>query len=58
MIKDNLVRVLETSIRDNWDLPCFTDYGSDFSLSFAQVAENILRIHEMFKSFGVEKGEK
>ena len=58
MIKDNLVRVLETSIRDNWDLPCFTDYGSDFSLSFAQVAENILRIHEMFKSFGVEKGDK
>lgn len=58
MIKDNLVRVLETAIRDNWDLPAFTDYGSENTLTFAQVAGNILKIHEMFRSFGIEKGDK
>ncbi len=58
MIKENLVNTLEKSIRANWDLPCFSDYGSDSQLSFAGIAETILRIHEMFKSFSIKKGDK
>ena len=57
MIKENLVEVLEKAIRDNWDSVCFSDYGG-MSFSFSKVAENILRLHEIFKTFGVSKGDR
>ena len=57
MIKENLVKTIEDSILKNWDSPCFSDYGGD-SCSYAGVAATILRIQEIFKSFGVKKGDK
>ena len=57
MIKENLVGTIEKSILKNWDNPCFSDYGGD-SCSYAGVAAGILGIHELFKSFGIKKGDK
>ena len=57
MIKQNLVATLEKSILKNWESPCFSDYGGD-STSYAGVAANILGIHQLFKNFGIEKGDK
>ena len=57
MIKENLVATLEKSIIKNWDNPCFSDYGGG-TCSYAEVAASITRIHELFKSFGIKKGDK
>ena len=57
MIKENLVETIEKSIIKNWNSPCFSDYGGA-SYSYADVAANILRIHELFKNFGIKKGDK
>lgn len=57
MIKQNLVATIEKSILKNWESPCFSDYGGD-STSYAGVAANILGIHQLFKNFGIEKGDK
>ena len=57
MIKENLVETIEKSILKNWNSPCFSDYGGD-SCSYGDVAASILRIQDIFKSFGVKKGEK
>ena len=27
MIKENFIKLYENSFRENWDLPCYTDYG-------------------------------
>lgn len=57
MIKENLVATIEKSIIKNWDNPCFSDYGGG-TCSYAEVAASITRIHELFKSFGIKKGDK
>ena len=57
MIKENLVGTIEKSILKNWDNPCFSDYGGA-TCSYGDVAASILRIHELFKSFGIKKGDK
>ena len=57
MIKENLVGTIEKSILKNWENPCFSDYGAE-TYSYADVAATILRIHELFKSFDLKKGDK
>lgn len=57
MIKENLVETLEKSILKNWDNPCFSDYGGA-TCSYGGVAASIVRIHELFKYFGIKKGDK
>ena len=57
MIKENLVETLEKSILKNWDNPCFSDYGGA-TCSYGDVAASIVRIHELFKYFGIRKGDK
>ncbi len=57
MIKENLVETLEKSILKNWDSPCFSDYGGA-TCSYGDVAASIVRIHELFKYFGIKKGDK
>ena len=57
MIKENLVGTIEKSILKNWDDPCFSDYGGA-TYSYGGVAASILKIHELFKSFGIKKGDK
>ena len=57
MIKENLVGTIEKSILKNWENPCFSDYGGA-TYSYADVAASILRIHELFKVFGINKGDK
>ena len=27
MIKENFIKLYENSFRENWDLPCYTNYG-------------------------------
>ena len=29
MIKENFIKLYENSFRENWDLPCYTDYGEN-----------------------------
>ncbi len=57
MIKENLVGTLEKSILKNWENPCFSDYGGA-TYSYADVAASITGLHELFKSFGINKGDK
>ena len=57
MIKENLVETLEKSILKNWDSPCFSDYGGA-TCSYGDVAASIVRTHELFKDFGIKKGDK
>jgi long-chain acyl-CoA synthetase len=57
MIKENLVGTLEKSILKNWENPCFSDYGGA-TYSYADVAASITGLHELFKSFAINKGDK
>lgn len=57
MLKENLVRSFEDSIKKNWERPCFSDYGKD-PILFKEAAVKIKELHGIFKLIGIEKGDK
>lgn len=54
---DNFVRMFEDSFRRNWNEPCFTDYESGKTLTYAQVAEQVEKLHIVFDKCGIEKND-
>ena len=58
MIKENFIKLYESSFRENWDLPCYSDYGEKESYTYGQVAEEIARLHLLFKHCSLRRGDK
>ncbi|MCF2658562.1 AMP-binding protein [Parabacteroides distasonis] len=58
MIQENFIKIYEKSFQENWDLPALTDYGKDTSFTFGQMAEEIARIHLLFRECQVRRGDK
>ena len=57
MLKENLVRFLENSIKANWDLPAFSNYKSD-TLKYSQIAHKIIYLHHIFQKSHIKKDDK
>lgn len=57
MLKENFVEMLGTGIKENWDLPAFSDYKGE-PLTYGKVAEKIQWMHLLFKKCGIERGNK
>ena len=58
MIKENFIKLYENSFRESWDLPCYTDYGENTQYTYGQVAEEIARLHLLFKHCSLRRGDK
>lgn len=58
MIQENFIKLYENSFRENWDLPCYTDYGESISFTYGEVAEEIARLHLLFKHCSLRRGDK
>lgn len=58
MIKENFIKLYESSFRANWDLPCYTNYGEEESYTYGQVAEEIACLHLLFKHCSLRRGDK
>lgn len=58
MIKENFIKLYENSFKENWDLPCYTDYGEDTSFTYGQVAEEIAKLHLIFQHCSLRRGDK
>lgn len=58
MVVENLIRIYERSFIENWDLPALTDYVSKRTLSYADMATTIAKIHTLFDSLGFRPGVK
>lgn len=56
--EDNLVKIFERSFRSNWDLSAVTDFGTTNTLTYAQLAEQIARLHIVFRQCGIKKDDK
>jgi long-chain acyl-CoA synthetase len=57
MIKENFVKYIENSLKENWDLPALSDYQG-LVYKYSDVARKIARIHIMFEECNVKKGDK
>ena len=54
----NFVKYFERSIKENWDRPAVTDYGTNVTLTYSQLAINIEKLHILFKECGIKKNDK
>ncbi len=50
--------MFEDSFRQNWELEAFTDYETKYTLTYAQVAEQVEKLHLVFRECGIEKNDK
>ena len=53
----SFINLFEQSVKQNWDLPAFTDYQGT-TLKYSDVARKIEKIHIIFEKTGIEKGDK
>ncbi len=58
MIKENFIKLYENSFKENWDLPCYTDYGEDLTFTYGEVAEEIAKLHLLFHYCSLRRGDK
>lgn len=58
MIQENFIKLYENSFKENWDLPCYTDYGENLTYTYGQVAEEIAKLHLLFKHCSIRRGDK
>ena len=54
----NFVKYFERSFKEHWNLPAVTDYGTDVTLTYGQLAINIEKLHILFKECGIKKNDK
>lgn len=54
----SMMRVLEASIKSHWESPALSDYGTDVSFTFHELALQIQKMHQFFENQGIEKGDK
>ena len=54
----SMMRVLERAICDNWDQPAFTDYGTDVHFTYCDVAQEVARLHGVFRELGIQPGDR
>jgi long-chain acyl-CoA synthetase len=57
MIPENFIKYIETSLKENWDLPALSDYQGE-NHKYSDVARKIAKIHIMFEECDVKKGDK
>ncbi len=58
MIKENFIKLFESSFRSHYDLPAFSDFGKNNTLTYGEVAEKIAHLHLLFEKCAVEKDDK
>ena len=57
MIQENFIRLFEDGFRRNWDLPGFSNYGEDVTLTYAEIARKIAELHLLFEQCGIQKND-
>ncbi len=57
-ISDSLNQIYAMSFRDNWSLPALTDFTTDRTYSYGDMAREIARMHLLFELAGIKRGDK
>jgi long-chain acyl-CoA synthetase len=56
-MEKSFLAFIEQSTRENWDMNSLTDYKGK-TLKYKDVARQIARLHLLFNSIGIKKGDK
>jgi len=55
---NSLLDLFERTLKENWNYPAYSDYGTDINYTYGDVARNIARLHAIFKKIGIQPGDK
>ena len=58
MIRSNLVRLFEDTMRMHWDRPAMSDYGQQKVYTYGDVAAQVAHLHILFEQCGIEKNDR
>lgn len=58
MMKENTIKIFEESFRNNWELPALSDYNTKQTLTYGDFAEQIARLHIIYKECGIKPGDR
>lgn len=58
MAYDNFIQLFETSFKENWDHLAMTDYVTKTDYTYKQVAEEVAKLHILFKELNIKEGER
>ena len=50
--------MVEQTLKNNWNYPAYTNYGTDEHYTYGDVAKMIARLHQLFQQLGIEPGNK
>ena len=53
----NFIKIYEKSFSENWDLPALSNYG-DSPQTYGEMAEEIAKVHLLFRSLDIKEGDK
>ena len=54
---ENFIKLYEKAFRDNYELPALSDYGTDVSFTYSELAVEIEKIHILFDEQGIRPGD-
>ena len=58
MLSQNFIELYQNSFRDNWQLPALTDYFKKENFTYGEFAQEIEKIHLLFKESEIKPGDK
>ena len=58
MLSEDILQIYASSFRENWESPALTEYTTDETLTYADLARRIARTHIFFELSGVRPGDK
>ena len=58
MIETNFIQLYETSFRENWNLPAFTDLNENITITYGEFAKDVARLHILFEEMGIGRKDK
>ena len=58
MIKENFIRLFEDAFRKYWQMPAYSNYGEDVTLTYADVAHLVAKMHILFEQCNIQKNDK
>ncbi len=58
MIKENFIKLFESSFQKYYDFPAFTNFVEDETFTYAEVAQQVARLHLLFEQCNIQKQDK
>ena len=55
---NSLIGLIERTLTTNWDRTAYSDYGTAVNYTYGDVANDIARLHLLYKELGIKKGDK